>query len=86
MQTQEPFYSARRLFPRGLEQPPGSLRLARMPFAGGLCCTRDRSHERSAAQQLTAAELGCGCGAALLALALRCGTVTGLGLKWRPPL
>ena len=37
-------------------------------------------------KQITAAELGCGCGAALLALALRCGTVTGLGLEREPPL
>lgn len=35
---------------------------------------------------LTAAELGCGCGAALLGLALRCVGITGLGLDREGPL
>ena len=87
MQTQEPFYSARRLFPRGLEQPQGSLRFG----ADALLLAAYAAHgvegmNEARRKQLTAAELGCGCGAALLALALRCGTVTGLGLEREPPL
>lgn len=87
MQTQEPFYSARQLFPRGLEQPQGSLRFgadALLLAAFAARCVEDMSEARR--KQLTAAELGCGCGAALLALALRCATVTGLGLDREAPL
>ena len=87
MQTQEPFYSARRLFPRGLEQPQGSLRFG----ADALLLAAYAAHgvegmNEARRKQLTAAELGCGCGAALLALALRCDTVTGLGLEREAPL
>ena len=87
MQTQEPFYSARRLFPRGLEQPQGSLRFG----ADALLLAAYAAHgvegmNEARRKQLTAAELGCGCGAALLALALRCETVTGLGLEREAPL
>ena len=87
MQTQEPFYSARRLFPRGLEQPQGSLRFGADALLLAAFAARgvEGMHE-ARRKQLTAAELGCGCGAALLALALRCGTVTGLGLEREPPL
>ena len=87
MLTQEPFYSARRLFPRGLEQPQGSLRFG----ADALLLAAYAAHgvegmNEARRKQLTAAELGCGCGAALLALALRCDTVTGLGLEREAPL
>ena len=87
MQTQKPFHSARQLFPRGLEQPQGSLRFG----ADALLLAAYAAHgvegmNEARRKQLTAAELGCGCGAALLALALRCGTVTGLGLEREPPL
>ena len=87
MQTQDPFHSARQLFPRGLEQPQGSLRFG----ADALLLAAYAAHgvegmNEARRKQLTAAELGCGCGAALLALALRCETVTGLGLEREAPL
>lgn len=87
MQTQEPFYSARQLFPRGLEQPQGSLRFG----ADALLLAAFAAHgvedmDEARRKQLAAAELGCGCGAALLALALRCHTVRGLGLEREAPL
>ena len=87
MQTQKPFHSARQLFPRGLEQPQGSLRFG----ADALLLAAYAAHgvegmNEARRKQLTAAELGCGCGAALLALALRCDTVTGLGLEREAPL
>ena len=87
MQTQEPFYSARRLFPRGLEQPQGSLRFGADALLLAAFAARGvEGMNEARRKQLTAAELGCGCGAALLALALRCGTVTGLGLEREAPL
>ncbi len=87
MQTQEPFYSARRLFPRGLEQPQGSLRFGADALLLAAFAARGvEGMNEARRKQITAAELGCGCGAALLALALRCGTVTGLGLEREPPL
>lgn len=87
MQTQEPFYSARRLFPRGLEQPQGSLRFGADALLLAAFAARGvEGMNEARRKQLTAAELGCGCGAALLALALRCDTVTGLGLEREPPL
>ena len=87
MQTQEPFYSARRLFPRGLEQPQGSLRFGADALLLAAFAARGvEGMNEARRKQITAAELGCGCGAALLALALRCGTVTGLGLEREAPL
>lgn len=87
MQTQEPFYSARRLFPRGLEQPQGSLRFGADALLLAAFAARGvEGMNETRRKQLTAAELGCGCGAALLALALRCETVTGLGLEREAPL
>jgi len=87
MQTQEPFFSARRLFPRGLEQPQGSLRFGADALLLAAYAARGvETMNEARRKQLTAAELGCGCGAALLALALRCDTVTGLGLEREAPL
>ena len=87
MQTQEPFYSARQLFPRGLEQPHGSLRFGADALLLAAFAARGVEGMSAARRkQLTAAELGCGCGAALLALALRCETVSGLGLEREAPL
>ena len=87
MQTQEPFYSARQLFPRGLEQPHGSLRFGADALLLAAFAARGvEGMNEARRKQLTAAELGCGCGAALLALALRCTTVTGLGLDREAPL
>ena len=87
MQTQKPFHSARQLFPRGLEQPQGSLRFGADALLLAAFAARGvEGMNEARRKQITAAELGCGCGAALLALALRCGTVTGLGLEREPPL
>ena len=87
MQTQAPFYSARQLFPRGLEQPHGSLRFGVDALLLAAFAARGvEGMNEARRKQLTAAELGCGCGAALLALALRCETVTGLGLEREAPL
>ena len=87
MQTQAPFYSARQLFPRGLEQPHGSLRFGADALLLAAFAARGvEGMNEARRKQLTAADLGCGCGAALLALALRCETVTGLGLEREAPL
>ena len=87
MQTQKPFHSARQLFPRGLEQPQGSLRFGADALLLAAYAARGvEGMNEARRKQLTAAELGCGCGAALLALALRCGTVTGFGLDREAPL
>ena len=87
MHTQKPFYSARLLFPRGLEQPQGSLRFgadARLLAAFAARAVEGMNEARR--NRLTAAELGCGCGAALLGLALRCGGISGIGLDREAPL
>ena len=87
MHTDEPFYSARQLFPRGLEQPEGSLRFGADALLLAAFAARSvESLNASRQAHLTAAELGCGCGAALLGLALRCPGVTGLGLDREAPL
>ena len=87
MQTQAPFYSARQLFPRGLEQPHGSLRFGADALLLAAFAARGvEGMSEARRKQLAAADLGCGCGAALLALALRCTTVTGLGLDREAPL
>ena len=87
MHTDEPFYSARQLFPRGLEQPEGSLRFGADALLLAAFATRHvESLNTSRQAHLTAAELGCGCGAALLGLALRCPGITGLGLDREAPL
>ncbi len=87
MHTDEPFYSARQLFPRGLEQPEGSLRFGADALLLAAFAARDVERLNTPRQaHLTAAELGCGCGAALLGLALRCPGITGLGLDREAPL
>ena len=87
MHTDEPFYSARQLFPRGLEQPEGSLRFgADALLLAAFAARHVESLNTSRQAHLTAAELGCGCGAALLGLALRCPGITGLGLDREAPL
>ena len=87
MQTQDPFYSARQLFPRGLEQPHGSLRFGADALLLAAFAARGvEGMSEARRKQLAAADLGCGCGAALLALALRCESVTGLGLEREAPL
>lgn len=87
MHTDEPFHTARQLFPRGLEQPEGSLRFgadALLLAAFAAQYVESLSGPRQA--HLAAAELGCGCGAALLGLALRCPGIAGLGLDREAPL
>ena len=87
MHTQDPVYTALQLFPRGLEQPQGSLRFGADALLLAAFAARGVEGMNEARRnQLTAAELGCGCGAALLALALRCDSVTGLGLERETPL
>lgn len=87
MHTDEPFYSARQLFPRGLEQPEGSLRFgADALLLAAFAARYVESLNTPRQAHLTAAELGCGCGAALLGLALRCAGITGLGLDREAPL
>ncbi len=87
MHTDEPFYSARQLFPRGLEQPEGSLRFgADALLLSAFVARHVESLNAPRQAHLTAAELGCGCGAALLGLALRCPGITGLGLDRETPL
>lgn len=87
MHTDEPFYSARQLFPRGLDQPEGSLRFgADALLLAAFAARHVENLNESRQAHLTAAELGCGCGAALLGLALRCVGITGLGLDREGPL
>ncbi|WP_241159579.1 N-6 DNA methylase [Desulfovibrio sp. ZJ200] len=78
--------AARARFPRGLAQPVGALRfgldaLLLAAFAAGQCQSRVKNGGNAPAPGLCGAELGCGCGAALLGLALRCPELTGLGLE-----
>lgn len=81
MHTDEPFYSARQLFPRGLDQPEGSLRFGADALLLAAFAARHVENLNASRQaHLTAAELGCGCGAALLGLSLCCVGITGLGL------
>lgn len=87
MHTDEPSYSARQLFPRGLEQPEGSLRFGADALLLAAFAARHVESLNAPRQvHMTAAELGCGCGAALLGLALRCPGITGLGLDREAPL
>ncbi len=86
--TQENISAARAAFPRGLEQPGGALRfgldaLLLAAFAARHCEERRArlSTARPQSLALSVAELGCGCGAALLGLALRCPEARGLGLE-----
>ena len=71
-----------------MEQPGGALRfgldaLLLAAFAARHCEERRARLSQATAQtlRLSVAELGCGCGAALLALALRCPEVSGQGLE-----
>lgn len=78
--------TAREDFPRGLEQPEGCLRFGADALL--LAAFVARHVEAHAARQPApfVVELGCGCGAALLGLALRCPSAHGLGLDREPPL
>ncbi len=73
--------NAREAFPRGLEQPQGCLRFgADALLLAAFAARHTAALPASPGRRLAAAELGCGCGAALLGLALCCPTVHGLGL------
>ncbi|WP_291438526.1 N-6 DNA methylase [Desulfovibrio sp.] len=94
--------SARARFPAGLEQPEGSLRfgadaLLLAAFVARHVEAKKHRHVAdsspvpfsglpSGPAHVPVAELGSGCGAALLALALRCPQVAGLGLEREEPL
>ena len=91
--TPESVSAARAAFPRGLAQPGGALRfgldaLLLAAFAARHCEERRARLFRAGprALALSVAELGCGCGAALLGLALRCPETRGLGLEREPAL
>ena len=87
MHTQQAIYSARQLFPRGLQQPEGSLRFGADALLLAAYAARHVEGMKGAgSSRLVAAELGCGCGAALLGLALRCPGISGLGLERELPL
>lgn len=77
---------ARDGFPRGLEQPEGSLRFGAdaLLLAAFVARHVEALDVRQPAPFVV--ELGCGCGAALLGLLLRCPSVRGLGLDREPPL
>lgn len=82
---------ARKRFPRGLEQPEGSLRFgadalllaafAALHLPPEKCAAGAASHRPT-----LVAELGCGCGAALLGLAMLRPQICGLGLERENPL
>ena len=87
MHTQQAIHSARQLFPRGLQQPEGSLRFGADALLLAAYAARHVEGMNGAGRnRLVAAELGCGCGAALLGLALRCPGISGLGLERELPL
>ncbi|MBO4301402.1 MAG: methyltransferase domain-containing protein [Desulfovibrio sp.] len=71
---------ARMAFPRGLEQPEGSLRFGMDALLLSAFVARHVETESHRRHPPLVVELGCGCGAALLGLALRCPSVCGLGL------
>ncbi|QCC84308.1 methyltransferase domain-containing protein [Desulfovibrio desulfuricans] len=87
MDTQATIHKARALFPRGLQQPQGSLRFgADALLLAAFAARQVEGLSPARRNALAAAELGCGCGAALLGLALRCDTLKGLGLDREAPL
>lgn len=82
---------ARSQFPRGLKQPEGSLRfgadaLLLAAFAARSLPPKKQTPGAANGTSLVVAELGCGCGAALLGLAMRCPYILGLGLEREKPL
>ena len=82
---------ARSHFPRGLEQPKDSLRfgadaLLLAAFAARHLLLKARVTNAPKTKPTFVAELGCGCGAALLGLVMRCPQIYGLGLEREKPL
>ena len=87
MRPETPEQNARLRFPRGLEQPESSLRFGADALLLAAFAARQVEARQSAVNMpsghgrpLAVAELGCGCGAALLGLTLRCPEIVGLGL------
>jgi len=74
--------SAIQRFPRGLEQPSGTLRFG----ADALLLAAFAAHCANRGKAFRFAELGSGCGAAALAVALLCPQAKGLGLEREPQL
>ncbi len=77
--------AARAAFPRGLLQPPDTLRfgadaLLLAAFAAQGIETRNASAKRCGKRSLFCAELGTGCGAAILGLGLSLDSVRGCGI------
>lgn len=72
-------------FPRGLEQPPGSLRFGvdALLLAAFACA---QLAERASGGGCNVCELGCGCGAALFAVLLQMKGARGLGIDIAPQL
>ncbi|MDD4701221.1 MAG: N-6 DNA methylase [Desulfovibrio sp.] len=88
---QQHIIEARTHFPRGLEQPKGSLRfgadaLLLAAFAARHLPQKAPTFDGARGNPTLVAELGCGCGAALLGLAMRCPQIYGLGLEREKPL
>ena len=78
---QDGVMQARAAFPRGLEQPLGSLRFGMDALLLAAFAVRHvKSHVNLKCKRIIAAELGSGCGAAIIALCLKCPAVSGLGL------
>ncbi len=81
MADQDGVLQARAAFPRGLEQPPGSLRFGMDALLLAAFAVRHiETHINLKCKHIIAAELGSGCGAAIIALCLKCPAVSGLGL------
>ena len=73
MHTQQAIHSARQFFPRGLQQPEGSLRFGADALLLAAFAARGvEGMNEARRKQLTAADLGCGCGAALLGFLQGC--------------
>lgn len=79
----------RDLFPRGLIQPEGAYRFgleALLLAAFAAQTLRERAPRKGGHREMTVAELGSGCGAALLGVALRRPDARCLGLELEPSL
>lgn len=80
--SRSPAEDARGRFPAGLEQAPGSYRfgLDALLLAAFACQITETHLRKKSANPVRVAELGCGCGAALLAFSLRFPNALCLGI------